>query len=213
MWDKLGRAVLLLGVLFVALFVAGIILTGSTPGSDAPGKTVISFYQDNKSKEVAGNGILGLGGLFFLFFAGAVWGRLRRSEEAHVLAVVGFAGAVMVAVGASILTGLGFALTDVPDKLDPSAAQALNILGTDLFFTLVVGGAAFSIATGLAIVRSRTLWPWFGWVGVVIGVPLATPLAVVAGIVFLLWVLVLSILLFMRSEKPALTPIAEATAT
>ncbi|HEY6378413.1 MAG TPA: hypothetical protein VI316_04450 [Candidatus Dormibacteraeota bacterium] len=213
MWDRLGWLTPLIGVVFVAMFAAGILLSGNTPNSDVSGKTVIAFFQDNKSRQVAGNGILALSGLVFVFFAAAVWAHLRRRDAGREVAMIGFAGSVMLAVGAGILAGLVFALTDVPDKLDPSAAQALNVLSSDLFFPLLLGGAAFAIGNGLAIARTGALWAWFGWIGVVIGVAVPTPAAPFAGILFLAWVLALSILLFVRREAGVATPVPTTATT
>lgn len=89
---------------------------------------------------------------FLLFFASALRVRLRGRAEG--LAALGFGGGILAA-GGGILSSVGLALADVPSKLDPSAAQALNVLSNDVFLPFTIGFTAFMIGNGLAVVRGR----------------------------------------------------------
>jgi hypothetical protein len=61
----------------------------------------------------------------------------------------------------------------------------------------------FGIAAGLAILRGATLPKWLGWVAIVLGVASPTPAALVALLGLLVWIVVVSILIFIRSKPTA----------
>lgn len=60
-------------------------------------------------------------------------------------------------MGATVGAGLVYALADVPSRLTPAAAQALNVLDNDVSLTANVGGAVpdgFSAAGALRFVAA-----------------------------------------------------------
>ena len=68
--------------------------------------------------------------------------------------------------------------------------------------TGALGLAAMIIAASLAFMRAGT-WPtWAGWLGVVVGILSLASVAFFPQFLFLLWILIVSILMFLRS-KPA----------
>jgi hypothetical protein len=68
-----------------------------------------------------------------------------------------------------------------------------------LFFPVVMGACAFGIAAGLAILRGARLPKWSGWVILVLGVASPTPAAEIALYGLVIWVAMVSILIFLRS--------------
>jgi hypothetical protein len=103
-----------------------------------------------------------------------------------------------MAGGVAVYIGLDFALNSAPDALAPAAAQALNVLALRLVFPLSLGAFVFGIAAGVAILRSKLLPSWLGWVSIVIA--LLTPIWILQVLVLYLWAVVVSILLFKRSD-------------
>ena len=190
-------------VLYVALMVVAVALSGSTPDSNARPLRVISFYVKHGTDQRASDILFVLAALFLVFFAGILRGYLRRSREAETASALVLSGGVLLAVGLSVLSGIDYALADVPRQLTPAAAQALNILGNDVFYTLPVGGCVFGISAAVAILRGRTLPSWLGWVMIVIGIALATPALWIAAIALLIWSLVVGGLLFARPAEVA----------
>jgi hypothetical protein len=129
-WVRLAP---LTGVVFVVLLAVSFALSGDTPGAGAGGRHVITFYTEHRDAQQA-SGFLGLyAAVFFLFFAANLRGFLRSSLPGSTLAALSFGGAVLVAAGGAIFGSLSIALSDVPSKLGPGAAQALNVLANDLF--------------------------------------------------------------------------------
>jgi hypothetical protein len=100
------------------------------------------------------------------------------------------------------ISGLDYALADVPTHLDPAAAQALNVLTNDVGFTINVGGCVLGVTSGLAILRGARLPNWLGWVAIVIGIATATPATFIAFGVFIIWSVVVSVLLYVRTGRP-----------
>ncbi len=79
--------------------------------------------------------------------------RARREPAAEALSALVLAAAAVLTVGVTIFAGIEFSLAADPSHLEPAAAQALNVLGNELFFPLAIGASAFGIAAGLAILR------------------------------------------------------------
>jgi hypothetical protein len=203
----------LCGVVFVGLLVTSFAVSGSSPGVKASGAEVVRYYTAHRGHQQA-SGFLSLYGIvFFLFFAGALRGYLRRRQDADTLAGLSLAGAVLLAVGGSIFGGLQIALSDAPSALSPGAAQALNVISNDLFLPLIAGTCVFMIANGLAIVRHRPFPAWLGWVALLIGVVAVTPIGFFAFLGTLAWVLVASIYMVTGERGTAVAGIDDPAAT
>jgi hypothetical protein len=210
--ERLARFAAVTGIIFAALLAASILVGSSSPNSDATGKAVITFYKDNKNSQNL-SAILGvLAVVFFVFFGAFLWNRLRRRLPESPLPAAGLVGVPLIAVGGAIFSSLTFSLTDVPDKIDPSTAQALNVLNNDLFFPFAIGIAIFLIANGLAIARGGVLPRWLGWIGIVIGLTSLTPLGVIAFFGSGAWVLVASVMMLVGDLRATSGPAAAATA-
>jgi hypothetical protein len=190
------------GVVYFILVLVTFFASSSTPNSDATGQHVISFYEAHKGN-VRTTSIVGVvAALFLLFFAAELRSYLRARSAGEGLTTLGFGGAVTLAVGLSILESLTFALADVPSKLGPEAAQALNVAANDLFFPFLLGSAAFLLGNGLAIVASVALPRWLGWVGFALGLVSLTPVGWFAFVLGTLWVAVIGVLIAMRARRP-----------
>jgi hypothetical protein len=199
------------GVLFVGLTLVSIATAGSTPDSNASGAHVIAFYEAHRHSQQVSNILFVFAALFLVFFAGSLHGYLRRTPAAATASALMLTGAAILAVGITILAGLGYALADVPSHLNAGAAQALNVLSNDVFYTLLIGGCVFGIASAVAILRGAALPNWLGWVAVVIGIAMATPAFWISGLLLFIWVLIVSALIYIRTaDKIAAVRAAEA---
>ncbi len=204
-WGRLGS--LVAGVLFVVLLAVGFVLSGNTPNSDSSGLKVISYYHSHNGRLTAAAYLITLSLFFGLFFFGSLRGYLRQSAVAERLAAVALAGGVLFAAAGALAAGSLFALADVPAKLTSGAAQALNVIQSDLATgALLAGLGVVYMASGLAIERSRLLPRWLGWVSIVLGVVALTPIGWLTLFALAVWTLIVSALIYRRSNGAADAP-------
>jgi hypothetical protein len=178
----------LAGVLVAIAFFAG----PNSPGDNATGAQVISWYGSHHTADFVSDIIGGLAVLFLVLFAVALARQVRTGDRwlAHgALAAAAFGG-----VG--FLTAIGFdaILAQDHNKLTIASAQTLNLLENDFFLPVLIGFALFGILTGLAVVVGRILPKWMGWVMFAFGLAcLAGPIGFFSLLATMLWVLVAGI--------------------
>jgi len=203
-WSRLAP---LTGLVFVPLFVAAFVVGGSTPGVHATGAKVISFYRAHGTNQKISAFLSVLAVVFLVFFAASLRSHLGRFQGGSGLARVGYGGALVLSVATASFAAISWALVDARTSIDPSAAQALNVLSNDYFWPLSVGVALFGIGYGLAIVGSKALPLWLGVVALLLGIIGITPLGFLAFIGLMAWSLFASVLAFRRvADSPANDP-------
>jgi hypothetical protein len=198
-WSRLAP---LTGLVFVGLIVAAFAVSFNTPNSDASAQHVISFYKAHRHSVIASSFLIAYSVVFGLFFAAALRSHLRARSSSTGPIALGFAGMIVFGVGAATLAGLNNAVADVPGKIAPSAEQALNVISNDVFFAFLIGMGVFMFGNGLAIACTRVLPRWIGWIAVVIGIAAVTPIGFIAFFALLGWVVVVSVLMFVRERRP-----------
>jgi hypothetical protein len=202
----LSRWAPLTGVVAAILLTVAFFAGGNTPNTNASPASVISFFVRNASTAKT----LGLIGtfamIFFVLFAVALASRMRGGTAWLANGMV--AGAVFGAVGVVALFSVQYVLGDNARYLNAGSASALNLLNNDLFLPAAAGMCVFGIVGGLAVVATKVLPRWLGWVLVVIGACCASPLLFFALLVAAAWMLVAGIWLAVqglpqvREDKP-----------
>jgi hypothetical protein len=196
----------LTGALFVVLLVVGFITGGDTPDGDAAGAKVVSYYDDNEAQNVVAIILIALSTVPLLFFASTLSQRARsalpdRSVIPNFILITG----ALTAAGLFGAAAIHVALTDLADEIRPAAAQALNALDNDSWPAFAPPAAMFVLGGSLAAIRGALLPTWLGWAGVVLFVLAFTPAGFVSGLLALIWIIVVSVLLYLRgeTEQPA----------
>jgi hypothetical protein len=208
---SVARWTALAGAVYVVLFVIGtiVLFSGSPSGDDSPAK-VIQWYSDSGHRDRVNVGwiLIGLGLFFFLWFVAT----LRRAVmsvdgEGILTAVVAIGGAVYAAV-AFASVALNAAIRTMSDdtfqhRVFPELIHAADDAG---YVMHASGGAALGamiIAVSLALMWGA-VWPtWAGWLGVVVGILAIGSIFFFTQFIFLLWILVVSILMFLRGVPTA----------
>jgi len=208
--DRWSRFAPLTGVLFGVLVIAGVFSAGGeTPKADAGPAKVIAFYAANRSEIETSAILFALAFLALLLFGGALRSYLRRTPAAEGLGALTLAGAVLMAAGALIGTGVEYGLAHNLSHFSPQTAQTLNFLSQELFLPVLAGAFVFGLCSGIAILRGAELPTWLGWVAIVLGIgALIPPASFPALIGFVLWSIVVAILIYSRLGAPAGTPAA-----
>jgi hypothetical protein len=203
-WASLG------GVLYVVLFVIGtILLFDGAPDSDASPARVIAYYSDSghRNKIMFGWLVAGLGIFFFLWFLASLRQAVRRVEggDGFLTALTTIGGVIYAALAfAAIALNVGVrTMSDDTYKhtVYPGLIYAANDASYVMHATGGAGAAAMIIAATLAFMRAGAIPKWSGWVGIVLGV------LALASIIFFpqaaigIWLLAVSIWLFVRSGR------------
>jgi hypothetical protein len=201
----LERFAPLTGIGFVILVVVAVIVGGETPDADDGIVKVVNYWKDNQDQAIASAIIAGFSAAFLLWFAGVLRAVLAIAEGPPArLANTAFAGAVVGTVGWLLLIGFTFVAADTADDVAPQVTQTVSVLQADFFFPLAVGFAVFLLASGLALVRTGVLPSWLGWTALVLGLACLTPGGFFAIVLMLVWIAVVSVMLFTRT--PAAPP-------
>lgn len=209
MRGQLSRLAPLSGLVVVALIVVVLFFLPNSPSSDASAAKAVSFFTAHRHSQMAIAFMVWYAMFFAVIFGAAVRSYLRSRGGSDMLINLGFIGIGFLALAFSIAAGLLFAAADVPTKISPSAEQALNVLQNDLFPPIFVGIALFMFGTGLAIVRAtvKALPTWLGWVALVIALAaVVPPFSWFSLFGWLVWMLIVSILIYLREGKPTPAP-------
>jgi hypothetical protein len=175
------RLVPLLGALFVVLVAAGYLVVGDTPSHHAEGAEIRVAYDSETKHQIAA--FLGaLGAVPLLFFAGYLRAVLRRLHPSGRLSAnVALAAAAVMAAGLAVQSLIHAALAEAAQtsEFSDQALQALNALDGWSFYPIAIGLATFLLASGVALLRGRRFF---------------------AAVLSAIWLVVISLMLFARSE-------------
>jgi hypothetical protein len=201
------RFVPLLGTLFVALVAVAYLVAGDAPSHHAEGAEIRADYDNETTHQIAA--FLGaLGAVPLLFFVGYLRAVLRRLHPSGRLSAnVALAAAAVVATGLTVQSLIHAALAEASQtpEFSDQALQALNALEGWSFYPIVIGLSSFLLASGVALVRGRRFLPPFvAWAAVVLGVLALVPIVgFFATMLSAIWLVVISLMLFARSEAVA----------
>jgi hypothetical protein len=203
---NVARWTALAGAVYVVLFVVGtiVLFSGSPAGDDPPAK-VIQWYSDSGHRDRVNVGwiLIGLGIFFFLWFVATVRRAVMNVDGEGILtAVVGIGGSVYAAVAfASVALNAGIrTMSDdtYQHRVFPELIHAADDAGYVMHATGAAALGAMIIAISLAFMWSA-VWPkWAGWLGVAVGILAIFAILFFTQWLFLLWILVVSVVMFLR---------------
>lgn len=200
MSDRLSRLAPLTGVVGGALALAGALASNSSPSGSSSGTKVISWYASHHANQKVGDILLAFAVVFLVFFAAAARSYMRRAPGGEGSAALMLGGAVLAAGLLVVGLCVDYALAADYSHLSPSGAQALNSLGNT--FLPLPGLFAFYVASGVAVLVSRRLPAWMGWVGIALGIVSVTPAAVAGFFGLVLWPAIVGVVIYLRTREP-----------
>jgi hypothetical protein len=209
---NLARWAPISGILYVVLWAVVIFLLDSDPGdSDAD---IVSWYRDsgNRDQQVIAFFLVLAAGLLFLWFLSVLRGRLAQAEgTASTRTALAF-GAGLVAVtlwtiAMAVWMSISFAVDDSDEfVVDPNTERLFSNFGYALWF----GGTTIALLVVLCValvgLRGELIPKWLAWVSVLVAVTMLASFAFIPFLIWLGWVLVVSLLwLFWKpaAEAPA----------
>jgi hypothetical protein len=212
-WERWSA---LLGVLFVALFVLGMAIVGNV--TDTPAK-VEAWYADtgHQTRAVAAFFLVVGSGLAFLSFLGTLRDMLVRAETGPgtLSALVFGPGLVFVALVDAGFAGLAAPAVVAHDedfKLDPNTANMFQDAGWLLIVAGVMTAAITVLSASMAALRTAVLPAWLGWSGLIVGVLMLFAFFWVPILIFLAWVLTVSLVLVVAAWRVRGAPPPTTTA-
>lgn len=213
-WERWAR---LTGVGFVVLFVIAFITYGDAPGPNASAQDLTSFYDGDRGRVLTAAVLLGGAQILFFLFVGALASALREAGKGG-WAAASIAGGATLAGFFSVLVGVASALSyQIAGEGEEGVVMALSDLQWTLIVLLSFPIAAFVGSASIGLWRAGLAPDWFGWVGLAAAIvfmlggttwadsgfwaPDGAYSAWILPVVFVLWVLVASWLLYRAAAE------------
>jgi hypothetical protein len=206
------------GIAFVVLFVVSFFTATKPPDSTDPNNQWVTYFLNHHRATLISAVLIGAAVMFFIWFAGSVGAALRNAGEQR-FAAVAFGGGVVTAAIGIVIGGLQSALSYRIAIDSPANVKAFVDLSYSMGALISFPIAVLIGATAIASYRSGLFPRWWAQVSGLAAVVLVSggatlahsgfyrpdgPWAFVTLIVFLVWTLVTSGWLVMRTHaEPA----------
>jgi hypothetical protein len=122
------------------------------------------------------------------------------------LSAIAFGGGLVLVTCGAVDSALQFAVADSVGDVPPLVTQSLSVLYNDFFLGFPVGVGVWMLASALVVLRTSVLPAWLGWFALIIGIVSLTPVGFVGFFGVLVWVAIVSVLLFQQETPPAAAP-------
>ncbi len=200
------------GALHGVLFLVSFWLLSNRPGPSASAAEVTAFYSSSGQRRVmiVGLYLMPFAGIAFIWFIVALrmWvaGTARRVNIllSNVQLVAGILYIALLFAGAASTSVLAASVEFSHGEIDPFAAHQFPQFGSTLILVFALRMAAMFVITTSTIGRtSHVLPPWFAWSGYVVGLflLLSASFQPWLGLVFPIWLIVLSAILLRRALR------------
>ena len=203
-WERLAA---LAGVVFIVFYVAAFLLGIEVGNSD---REILDYYasSSHRAKELIAFFLIAGAALALIVFAAALRSLIRRPEQdTSMLGSLALAGgtaqAALIIAGNAVSRGAGFASMDKDFHLDPNTRRYFEDIGFLLFVSGALAGILLVVAVSLAALRYGLLPRWLGWTGFAVAVLLPTAIGFLGFLIFLAWMLAVSVTLATRRPPTA----------
>ncbi|MGD0320367.1 MAG: hypothetical protein ABSC00_01990 [Acidimicrobiales bacterium] len=200
-----------LGLAILVLLLLGFVgLSGGSPGGNASGASVVSYYNGHQSAGWAQVYLVGLALGLMVLFVTQLREVLRGAEgRRSFLPNAVFAAGIVFVAGAVSSGVFVVAILLAAHNHQPGIAQTLNFISSNDGLPLLFGMALLTLTTGAAILNRSSLPRWLGWLSVAIGVvTVAGPLSWFGFMASGIWLPVLGFVIASKSKtiaKPSVT--------
>ena len=206
-WAALG------GCAFAVLYVIAFTTTGID--FDDTDQAVLAHYGSSsaRAKEMVAFFLIAAAVLALVVFGSglrtAIWRETDRSNPLAALAWAGTTGCgALILAGNALSRATAFAAFDDKLILNPSTRKLFENAGYLLFVSAVLAAILLVVAVAIAVFRHRTFSRWVGWLSVVVALLLPLAIVFIGFLVFLVWVLAVSVALWSRSRAETATTVA-----
>jgi hypothetical protein len=192
------------GIASVILLVLAFGVSGDSPGTSESGAQLRAFYVDHSSGQRTGAYLLMIAVPLLIFFAAAVRSALvdAGAGEARLWGNIFFTGAVVCGAGLLLAACLQLALATAPKHIGGDALQALNALSSESYPAFTGGLGVLMLGAAGAMIPIQSGLRWLGWVALVLGIVIFTPLGFFGFAGAGLWIVLTSVAMTMRLRAP-----------
>jgi hypothetical protein len=207
--SRLGRLVALAGAGSALLTVAGYLVIGSNPDTDASVSTVTAYYAAHHATAFAGGILLTYAAVLFALFGLAVWARIRATPLHPVVAGAALVGVAIATVGDLTYAAAWSMLGNVGTMhtISPGAIQSLQLVVSDGSLADGAGIGILLLAFATAGIQTHAFPRVLSWLALVLGILQLVPtpglFGFFAGLVVLPWMLAAGIAMFVRAGDTA----------
>jgi len=222
-FDKWWRVGGVAGILFLIMFIVGIVVRGEPPTFDDPVDEIRDWFTDNGEQYLIGDYLTTLAFVFFFLpFLASLRGLLASAEGGPaVWSRVAFAGGliflILGAVGSSFWGTLAYSF-GVVEEGEEGTIKTLMYLDQVGFTGAFMAVIPLVLGASLVTLRTGVLWRWLPLLALVVivfvviaGASTLTsdPDGALGGIGFIgfpffgLWVLLVSVNMILKREAPA----------
>jgi len=205
MSSKLERWATLSGVLAVVFWVLGVIFTSSKAKGDK-GPEVLASYHQHSDGILVGGLLWSIGVLLFIWFLASLRSHYLASEgEPGRLSALAFGGGIAAAVIGMLIPVADEVGALNKNDIDASGAAVLHHFSDAFFVAAEYMLPVFFFSSAILALRYGALPKWLGWFSILIGVVLLIGPIGWAALIFAtpIWVLVVSIWLYLRTRPQA----------
>jgi hypothetical protein len=221
-WERYGA---LGGILFVVLVIVSIAVTGSTPKSSDSASKILKSFQDHKNGIKVGAFIGGLAAIPLLWWAGSLYARMRRAEDGQTrLALIAVLGLVVAGAGQVGMSAIDATVALTLKTVGANEAKFFFVLGQGFAGAASIGLTVLTLAVSALAFRTRVFPIWLAWIGVIDAIlflvasyAVATTDDAIGGIgfaafiVWAIWIIATTIIMFRATASPQPAPAMSAT--
>jgi len=166
-WEQFAAAA---GLVSVFLFFAGWFIYGNGPTvADSP-STILKFFVDNHDQVIWSMFVQGIGALAMIWFMAALVMAMYRVNEQLLAVATALSFTVALALGsAATIMRSGLAFISIGNTTPDTAATIFH-LGSVIDTGQNILSAGFFFTVALAVLRTRFIPTWWGWVSIVAGI-------------------------------------------
>ena len=206
---NIGALQALGGCAFAVLYIVAFTTTGID--FDDTDRAVLAHYASSsaRAKEVVAFFLIAAAALSLVVFGNGLRTAIARgTDRSDPLAALAWAGttgcAALILAGNALSRATALAAMDDKFVLNPSTRKLFENAGYLLFVSGTLAAILLVAAVAIAVFRLRTLSRWVGWVSIVVALLLPLAIIFIGFLVFLVWVLAVSVSLWShgRAEQP-----------
>jgi hypothetical protein len=198
---SIARLGSLTGVLFAALLAGVRVIEGSgLPDATASTSSAVAYWTSHRGSQMLTAVLVTFAAVCLAWYAGHLRSAIARAEGGSAtLANITFGGGLLAAAAALATAGIEYAAAQTAGHVPGTVTQTLSALQADTFLPIAGGFAVFSLAAGIAVLKTGVMSSKLGWLSVVAGVLWLTPGEFVAIFLSVIFVAISSVVLYRRS--------------